>query len=125
MMRMLFLTVMFLIFGIGAGFAQGAGAPSPVQFFEQLQDIPLMPGLAERDEDTVFFDKPGGRVVEAVADLEGFSQEAVERYYLLALPQFGWKNAGVNRFNRDGESLELVFEGGGDVQILRILVQPQ
>ena len=119
MVRVFILTGLVWAIGAVQGFAQ------PVQFFESLQDIPLMPGLIEQVDDTVFFDKPDGRVVESVADMAGFSQEAVESYYMSALPQFGWENAGGGRFNRGGESLELVFEGADDLGILRVLVQPR
>ncbi len=117
--RISILASLVWVFGSAQLFAQ------PVQFFQTLQDIPLMPGLVERSEDTVFFDKPGGRVVESVADMSGFSEEDVERYYMLALPQFGWKSVGQSQFSRQNESLVLVFETEGDYGVLRVLVQPR
>ncbi len=118
-MRIFILTGLVLALGGMESFAQD------VQFFEGLQDVPLMPGLTEHTGDTLFYDKPGGRVVELVADMDGFSQEAVQEYYLSALPQFGWKNTAPNSFSRQGESLELAFEADEGVNLLRVLVQPR
>ena len=119
MMRIFIVTVLVLMVGTFQVSAQG------VQFFESLQDVPLMPGLTEHTGDTLFYDKPGGRVVELVADMDGFSQEAVQEYYLSALPQFGWENTGPNSFSRQGESLELAFEADEGANLLRVLVQPR
>ena len=123
MTRILVLSALVWVVGAVHVYAQ------PVQFFESLQDVPLMPGLVERSEDTVLFDKPGGRVVESVAEMADFSQAAVENYYSSALPQFGWKNVGTGQFTRQGEALELVFEkntkNGREIGFLRVLVQPQ
>ena len=60
--------ILFLGFWFFCNLAIVAGVSAqPAQFFENLQDIPLMPGLVERGDDTLFFDKPEGRVVESVA----------------------------------------------------------
>ena len=118
-MRIFILTGLVLMIGTFQVSAQG------VQFFESLQDIPLMPGLTEHTGDTLFYDKPSGRVVESVADMGGFSDETVADYYLSALPQFGWKNTGPNTFSRGDESLELAFEADEGGNLLRVLVQPR
>lgn len=94
-------------------------------FFGALQDVPLMPGLAEMSEQTVIFDKPVGRIVESVADLRGLSRAAVLGYYAESLPQLGWRQAGKGRFTRDSEILELKFQQIGGHDFLRISVMPE
>ena len=116
----IFWAILVLMFG-GANFAHAES----VQFFEKLQDIPLMPGLVEQAGETVFYDKPDGRIVESVAALNGQSIESVRDYYQAALPQFGWVLKKDDRYTRGDESLELVFEEAANSQALRILVQPR
>ena len=100
-------------------------AADSVRFFESIQDLPLMNGLSERAEDTVVFDKPGGRVIESIAEIHGVSNESVQQYYAAALPQFGWQSPGQNRFVRGNESLELIFENHGDLDVMRVLIRPR
>ena len=33
-----------------------------------IEDLPLMPGMVEKTDDAVIFDKPGGRIVETDTD---------------------------------------------------------
>lgn len=96
-----------------------------VQFFETLGDVPLMPGLVERTDGVVSFDKPGGRIVESVADLNAVPVDDVAAYYASALPQFGWLPTAQDTYIRQGERLELAFETDSDGPVLRISIHPQ
>lgn len=117
----LFLFFAFLFVAVCAG---GARAEQTL-FFSALQDVPLMPGLAEMSDQTVIFDKPGGRIIESVADMGGVPRAGILSYYADSLPQFGWKPAGRGRFVRDSEILELKFQKLGEHEFLRISVMPE
>lgn len=86
-----------------------AAATAPqAGFLSNLDDIPLMPGLAERKDLAVSFDKPEGRIVEAYAE-GSLTPAAVSKFYASTLPQLGWRSQGNNRFAREGEELILNF----------------
>lgn len=113
---------------LAAGLALSDGGSALAQevaprFFEQLDDLPLMAGLREIEEANVAFDKPGGRIGEAYAEGEVPAEE-VRTFYRKTLPQFGWRPAGENRFERDGEQLELEVTEAPGTTTLRISLTP-
>lgn len=85
-----------------------AATATQAVFLSNLDDIPLMPGLAERKDLAVSFDKPEGRIVEAYAE-GSLTPAAVSKFYASTLPQLGWRSQGNNRFAREGEELILNF----------------
>jgi hypothetical protein len=90
-----------------SGAASGTGSTAAT-FLSNLDDIPLMPGLTERKDLAVSFDKPEGRIVEAYAEGR-LTAAAVSKFYASTLPQLGWRDQGNNRFAREGEELILNF----------------
>ncbi len=73
-------------------------------FLSGVEDMPLMPGLAENLDTTLVFDSAEGRYVEAYA--EGRVTELqVAEFYRASLPQLGWYQAGLNTYRRDNELL--------------------
>lgn len=105
----------------------GAGAAplrAQVQsYIAEVEDLPLMPGLAEVEGAGVVFDKPDGRIVEAYAQGE-VARESVLAFYRKTLPQLGWRAAGAAKFQREGESLSLDFLDGGGALIVRFTLVP-
>jgi hypothetical protein len=96
-------------------------------FVEGIDDLPLMPGLVSVADQSLVFDKPDGRIVQAVA-AGRVQASAVRSFYADTAPQLGWKSAGEGRFTRDGESLriELIDSGApGGALTVRFLVNPQ
>ena len=96
-------------------------------FVEGIDDLPLMPGLVGVADQSLVFDKPDGRIVQAVA-AGRVQASAVRSFYADTAPQLGWKSAGEGRFTRDGESLriELIDSGApGGALTVRFLVNPQ
>jgi len=91
----------------------GAAAAAPASgFVAGLGDVPAMPGLEPVDAESLVFDKPGGRIVEAV--MRGpVDRPAILAFYGQTMPQLGWKAAGQTRFTREGEELRLEFIKGG------------
>lgn len=114
-----FAVMLLLLF---AGPAQAQSAPAQGQkpaFFEALYDVPVMPGLEERKDQTMVFDKPDGKI----ATVSAFSKERkgaqILTFYTEILPQFGWKKTNKNQYVRDKEQLELIVtdkQAGTDVQ---------
>ena len=107
--------------------AQAQVMPAGGAFVEGIDDLPLMPGLVGVADQSLVFDKPDGRIVQAVA-AGRVQASAVRSFYADTAPQLGWKSAGEGRFTRDGESLriELIDSGApGGTLTVRFLVNPQ
>jgi hypothetical protein len=86
-------------------------------FVAGTEDVPLMPGLAPVAGSSVIFDKPQGRIVEAQAAGK-LSRGAVTAFYGKTLPELGWKPAGADAWEREGERLVLdVKEHDGAITI--------
>ncbi len=98
---------------------------APARFFSSMQDVPLVAGLAELSDQTVTFDKPEGRIVESVAEIESGTFDSVKKAYDQALPQLGWSSISENSYARDNEFLHLNFETYGGRNFVRVLVRPR
>jgi hypothetical protein len=110
--------------GAAPAFAETPPDP-PAQFFTSIQDMPLMPGLVELTDQTVMFDKPEGRIIESVAEIESASQPEISRYYETALPQLGWSRVAADSYVREGESLKISFETLKGHRFFRVIVAPR
>ena len=89
-----------------------------------LGDVPLMEGLVEDVSQRLVFDKPEGRIVEVVA-LGQLSQSVVQAFYQETLPALGWTANKVDfLFERDGESLEIVFQKNQGILIVNLTISP-
>ena len=73
-------------------------------FFSNVEDLPLMSGLREVVDEGMVFDKPEGRIVEAIA-IGAVSREAIATFYNTTLPELGWQQNGSDTFSRSGEVL--------------------
>jgi hypothetical protein len=97
-----------------AGRAEAA-TPAPVrggtEFSAYIEDLPIMPGLAENDEGYAFDLFQGGRLAEA--RLAGDAEAAMVRgFYAATLAQLGWK-ASANEpyvYHRGRERLIFLVE---------------
>ena len=94
-----------VLLAVLAGARAGEGG---IAFVSGIEDLPLMPGLAEVEETGMVFDTPAGRIVEAFASGR-VSRAQVVSFYAATLPQLGWSPADATRFRREGETLELHF----------------
>ncbi len=114
-----------------AGLTGPARAVTPVSpaaaFVDGIDDLPLMPGLSPVTEEGLVFDKPGGRIVHAVAR-GTVTPAAVRQFYADTAPQLGWRGAGDNRFVREGEVLQIELvvapgrNGAGPLTVRFVLV---
>ena len=104
-----------------------ANAADGVAYLEGIDDVPLMEGLAEDREAGVVFDKPDGRIVEAVAAGK-VPLAAVARFYRETLPELGWTLAGDGDtdlgFRRDDERLSLTLSTDDGTTVIHFSLAP-
>lgn len=112
-----------LLFFCAPVYAQDA-PPEPV-FLQDINDIPLMPGLYEVPEEGMVFDKPEGRIVEAEAATDSIQAVDIVDFYSKALPQLGWQAEGPNSFVREGERLRITVGERGAGRTVHFTVMPQ
>lgn len=122
------LPVLLAVPGASAQQVEPAAQATAVQeaeprFFSHLDDLPLMAGLQEMEEANVAFDKPGGRIGEVYAEGDVPAAQ-VRDFYDKTLPQFGWNPVAENRFEREGEQLELEVSETQGTTTLRISLSP-
>lgn len=95
-------------------------------FFSDIADLPVMPGLIEDEAAGMAFDRPDGRIVQAVASGH-VSPDAVLAFYQASLPSLGWQAVPTEKqiFQRGEERLQLSIEAvaAGGV-ILTVSLQP-
>jgi hypothetical protein len=92
-------------------------------FFDLVEDLPLMPGLAEVADAGVVFDKPGGRIVEAYA-VGAVAEDSVLAFYQTVLPELGWRPLNAAGYLREGEHLRLRLSREAETVTLRITITP-
>lgn len=93
------------------------------EFVAGSEDIPLMPGLTAVADAGLVFDSPAGRVVESVYESVG-DGNAVRAFYSETLPALGWRVLSDDRFEREGEVLEIDFFGNGGGLTVRFTLAP-
>jgi hypothetical protein len=93
--------------------ALGPARAEEVRFLSGAEDLPLMPGLVEVPGESVTFDTPEGRLIEALAE-GAVTVAAVESFYDQTLPQLGWSVAGPRQYLREGEYLHIEFSEEGE-----------
>jgi hypothetical protein len=112
------------IAAIAAIFGMISAAAAGDLFMTGIDDLPLMPGLVEDQDAGMVFDKPDGRIVEAVA-VGNKSEDAVREFYARTLPQLGWRRLEDNVFQREQEQLSLAFERDGADIVVRFSIRPR
>lgn len=107
--------------------APTAPTPAPAKaaaFVPGLPDVPAMPGLDAAEAEPLVFDKPGGRIVQAV--LSGtVPRNAVLAFYDQTLPQLGWRRTAERLFVREGEELRLEFVPAKGRTSVRFTLNPR
>jgi hypothetical protein len=104
--------------------AGAGGLRAEERFFSAVEDLPLMPGLAEKPGSAVVFDKPEGRIVEMTAE-GGVDRAAARAFYDRVLPQLGWRKGADGTFRRESERLRLRFSRIGPSLVLRVTITPE
>ena len=120
-----FLYIAFL--AVSGGFLALPASVAQAQeqgFFENIPDLPLMPGLIENQEESVIFDQPDGRIVEAGAQARDLTAAGILSFYSRILPQLGWRGSGPT-YTREGESLTLSAEDSPEGASLSLRLAPR
>ena len=120
---MKYIAVFLFIFAVLASSVVSAFDPEP-QFFVSAQDVPLMQGLEEIEDEALLFDKPEGRIIESVALMNEVSEKAALDFYGETLPQFGWGEVGSGKFFRKNEFLEISFREIDGDKFIKIMIKP-
>jgi hypothetical protein len=102
----------------------GAPAAADTAFLAGVEDLPLMPGLAEIEGAATVFDAPQGRIVETFA-AGAVSADEIRAFYGQTLPQLGWIAAGPTEFRREGERLTLEITAAASTTTVRFTLAPQ
>jgi hypothetical protein len=104
--------------------AAPAWSEDATSYLSGVEDLPLMPGLAEIGGTTTVFDANSGRIVEAYA-AGRVEREQVVEFYARTLPALGWRLEDGSRYRRDDETLQIDFLGGGDPLTVRFTLNPE
>jgi hypothetical protein len=97
-----------------------AASPARAQYVAGFEDLPLAPGLAMVDGSALSFDKPEGRIVEAVAAGRTTDRAKVGAFDRDTLHHLGWRETAARRgggtwnllqFQRDDEQLAIMLDG--------------
>jgi hypothetical protein len=76
------------------------------RFLSVIEDIPLMPGLAEDESRAIVFDAAQGRLAETYARGKIAARD-VREFYGETLPALGWRAENGSRWVREDEALTL------------------
>ncbi len=109
---------------VAAALPVAAAEEKPARFFSAMQDIPLLDGMTELADQGAIFDKPEGRIVESVAEIESGTLEDARAQYAQTLPQMGWKKTAPGNYVRGEENLVLSFEAYQGKKFARVLLRP-
>lgn len=109
-----------LVFGMTV---QCCAALSAETFVYGFEDLPLMDGLTQRAQNSVLFDTPQGRIVQASAVGET-TPELVIAFYDQTLPQLGWTRVAEGQYQREGERLRFEFTASNGQLFVTFLAEP-
>lgn len=112
--------ISLILFTLSFGTTPSRGADVFVYGFE---DLPLMAGLSQEVGNSILFDTPQGRIVQATA-VGTVSQSSVLKFYTETLPQMGWTIVDETEFQREGETLKVEFTAQGQKLKVRFRVEP-
>jgi hypothetical protein len=124
------LAALVVLAGLGAPLVWVTAVPvAAATFLSIVEDVPLMPGLAEVPDTATVFDKPAGRIASTEAK-GAVTAASVRQFYAETLPQLGWQpvgssGSGATEYRRDAEVLQLTLSGrDGTALIVRFELRP-
>lgn len=94
----------------------GMSIPAMAQYqsgaWSKSLGIPILNGLDYVPETSVSFDKPDGRIVQAVFYSETVSEKEIEEFYTTVLYQLGWVQQNPFIYVREQEKLTMEISQG-------------
>lgn len=113
------------LFALAISLSLVAGSASADSaYLADIDDLPLAEGLVEDPGARVVFDKPAGRIVEAVAS-GPVAARAVREFYAQTLPALGWQAVAAGIWGRGGERLKIEIDRAGPPVVVRFAITPQ
>ena len=109
----------FLLILIACLFMPALCPAATAVFMSGFEDLPLMDGLKQAEDEAVSFDAPSGRIIEAYARSDKIGKRKIEEFYNKTLPQLGWKIVSVKKktsalaYEREGETLTISIDDEG------------
>jgi len=97
---------------------------APAAYSMVIEDLPLMPGMAEKPDEAIDFDSPAGRIAGTAAETEATATDILG-FYAGALPPLGWTVLPPAGFVREGETLTLDIEQKNGVSLVRFNLTPR
>jgi hypothetical protein len=94
-------------------------------YLSYVPDVPLMPGMAELEDQSFVFDKAEGRVTETAVFTSVSTEKEVKEYYRKVLPELGWASLSPDRFLRNGEQLVVKCDKVSGGVVVRFLLSPK
>lgn len=113
------------VFMAGVTANAGESAARSARFFSSMQDVPIIEGIAELPDQAVTYDKPEGRIIESVAEVERGTIDSVRSDYRETLPQLGWAFVSEGVFIRESEVLSMNFETIEGRIFVRFMIRPR
>jgi hypothetical protein len=99
-----------------------AAAQAPA-YLADINDMPLAPGLIEDADARVAFDKPEGRIVQAMAGGR-VDPTGVRAFYAETLPALGWQFGAEQTWTRGTETLRVNVETRDGGIVVRFAIAP-
>ena len=118
-MRVYLFVAIFLL-----GFIPAYGLAQQDRFFQTLYDVPRMAELTEIADGAVFFDKPNGRIAQALAFAEGVGREDIIKFYDAVLPQMGWRPISTGQYQRESDKLLIKFDKRDEALLVKFTIRP-
>ena len=106
-------TTLFLVSTVSAG-----------EFLTGFDDVPVMRGMSQIQNQDLVFDTPGGRIIEGYV-AGSVTRTAVKRFYRSTLPQLGWQRLSDQEFSREGERLRIGYTGQDGNLTVRFTLTPK
>ena len=110
------------VMGLSLLLAMPAAAQGPI-YLADVDDLPLAPGLVEVADARVAFDKPEGRIVQAMASGRA-DPTGVRVFYAETLPGLGWQPDGEQIWTRGRETPRMKLETKDGSVVVRFAIAP-
>ncbi len=126
------LALWFAVALVAAPSIGNAATGESTVYLEDIADMPLAPGLTEDTNAGLVFDKPDGRIVDAVATGK-VARDAVAAFYDGVLPELGWRRVRQGKVNggteliydRDDEQITITIAGDRTRTTVHFEVSPK
>jgi ABC-type Na+ efflux pump permease subunit len=124
------IAAVFLFLNVNYAPVYGQQADSESGFIAYFDDVPLMKGLTELDDERVIFDTEAGTIAETVL-VGKLTSVDILAFYTQSLNQLGWREIEAGHspsrltFTRDKQVLSLRLFDAGETKNLLVHLEPR